>query len=693
MALPPVRLEFAPDGQTLAVLKMNGKLDVRNVADGKFIVLRTIDIAERAPSYPALVFAPDGKSLFVTMPGHDIGHFDYQTGKRLTQFDYPTKDNGGYGALALSADAKVVAGMCQYAQHVDVYQATGKWLCSFGGNLPRVFQVWLTPDGKHVLASVDQTDLGVFDAATGKRVRTLGGHNTSIFRIAFSPDGKTMASADNAVIRLWDTATLKPLHDYESHRGYNVVVRYSPDGKTLVSQSYGEGSTLGASARVWDAATGKELKRVGLDADTTWSPGALSGDGRILAHARQGDKIRVSDVATKKVLLEIEDLYLCSQLALTADGTRLMLFLLNGQPNGIGTKVQLWDVPGGRMLAQLVGPGDVEGGAFDSAGRTLLVWRGRGDKRELTCFDVASGRKLPRANIKPIAEGPVALAPCGWYIAESAWKGGPVVLREAASGKSLGELAVRDHHVQELAFSADGRFLAGATAEGAVFVWDAVTAQEIVCLQGHRGLVTSVAWSPDSKRLASGGIDLTILVWDAAAWRTALVRSTETLPAKEMDELWERLADADALWAASAVKRLVRASKETLALLKDRLKPAAPQELARLKELVAQLNHDKFAMREAAQRELEKGGDAALALLYKVLEEKPTLEMRQRVEKILQKIEVGPAPPETLRQLRALAALEMQNSPDSRAVLEALANGDDGAWLTREARAALKRLR
>jgi WD40 repeat protein len=688
---PNVRLEFAPDGQTLAVLKINGKLDVRNVADGKGIVLRTIDIAGRAPSYPALIFAPDGKSFLVSMPGHDIGHFDYQTGKRLMQFDYPMKDNGGYGALAISADAKVVAGMCQYAQHVDVYEAGGKWRCSFGGNLPSVFQVWLMPDGKHVLASLDQSRLGVFDATTGKQVRTLDGHNTSIFRTAFSPDGKTMATADNAVIRLWDTATFKPLHDYESHRGYNVMVRYSPNGKTLVSQSYGEGSTLGAGARVWDAATGKELKRIGWDADGPWSLGAVSGDGQVLAHARQGDKTRITEVATKKVLREIDDRYVCTQLALNADGTRLMLFLLNFQPGGIGSKVQLWDVTDGRMLAQLVGPGDVEGGAFDNAGRTLLVWRGRGDERELTCFDVATGRKFPRSTVKPIAAGHVALAPCGWYVATSTWKGGPVVLREAASSKMLGELAVRDHRIQELAFSGDGRLLAGATAEGAVLVWDALTGQEVACLEGHRGLVTSVAWSPDGKRLVSGGIDLTILVWDAQAWRSNLMRSTEVLPAKEMDQLWQRLADADALRAAPAVQQLVRASKATLALLKDRLKPAAPEELARLKELVAQLNHDKFAVRVAAQRELEKGGDAALALLHKVLDDKPALEVRLRVEKILQKIEVGPVTPETLRQLRALAALQMQNSPDSRAVLDALAHGDPHAWLTLEARAALKR--
>jgi hypothetical protein len=47
---------------------------------------------------------------------------------------------------------------------------------------------------------------------------------------------------------------------------------------------------------------------------------------------------------------------------------------------------------------------------------------------------------------------------------------------------------------------------------------------------------------------------------------------------------------------------------------------------------------------------------------------------------------------EPLRTLRAVAVLERAGTPESRRLLETLAEGVPGAWLTREAKAACDRL-
>ena len=53
----------------------------------------------------------------------------------------------------------------------------------------------------------------------------------------------------------------------------------------------------------------------------------------------------------------------------------------------------------------------------------------------------------------------------------------------------------------------------------------------------------------------------------------------------------------------------------------------------------------------------------------------------------------GPiAPPEVLRTLRAIAALERVGTPEARAVLERMARGNPGAIETRDAKSALDRL-
>jgi WD40 repeat protein len=71
-----------------------------------------------------------------------------------------------------------------------------------------------------------------------------------------------------------------------------------------------------------------------------------------------------------------------------------------------------------------------------------------------------------------------------------------------------------------MAYSPDGRWLAGSRPDGSVrvgtvTVWDAETGQAIWTLPGHTGVISNVAFSPDGRWLASGSFDKTVRVWDA----------------------------------------------------------------------------------------------------------------------------------------------------------------------------------
>jgi hypothetical protein len=68
-----------------------------------------------------------------------------------------------------------------------------------------------------------------------------------------------------------------------------------------------------------------------------------------------------------------------------------------------------------------------------------------------------------------------------------------------------------------------------------------------------------------------------------------------------------------------------------------------------------------------------------------------SLEVRQRVERLLKKM-VGQTGGEPVRELRVVETLELAGGPEARQVLQTLAAGAPEARLTREARAALKRL-
>jgi len=67
--------------------------------------------------------------------------------------------------------------------------------------------------------------------------------------------------------------------------------------------------------------------------------------------------------------------------------------------------------------------------------------------------------------------------------------------------------------------SSNGRYLASASADKSVKLWDVTTGREIHTLTGHASDVSSIAFSPDSRWLASGSWDKTIKIWDVQTGR------------------------------------------------------------------------------------------------------------------------------------------------------------------------------
>ena len=127
-------------------------------------------------------------------------------------------------------------------------------------------------------------------------------------------------------------------------------------------------------------------------------------------------------------------------------------------------------------------------------------------------------------------------------------------------------------------------------------------------------------------------------------------------------------------------------------MLKERLRPAESVTAKRLHKLLADLNADEFAVREAATRELEKLGERAEPALSAALKDRPALEVRKRIEELLRRLYGRKLSPERLRELRALRVLEQIGSTEARAVLQTLAKGPADARLTQEVKASLLRL-
>ena len=106
----------------------------------------------------------------------------------------------------------------------------------------------------------------------------------------------------------------------------------------------------------------------------------------------------------------------------------------------------------------------------------------------------------------------VAWSPDGSRIVTGS-AGDGVRVWDAVTGESLLSLE-GDDWVRSVAWSPDGRRIVTGSAVDGVWVWDAVTGEELLSLE-HGHWVGSVAWSPDGSRIAAGFDGDGVRVWDA----------------------------------------------------------------------------------------------------------------------------------------------------------------------------------
>jgi hypothetical protein len=471
------------------------------------------------------------------------------------------------------------------------------------------------------------------------------------------------------VARLWDAATGKPLPWCLAHQGFVRSCAFSSDGELLVTGSGKSDHSL----RLWETATGKELRRFVIeDLDRLGKHGV---HGVLVCH-------------------------------LSADGKHLAAVSTFWDPaqNRNCNQMSVWDARTGELLKRRAfagGPNE----RFTPDGEGVTV-HGR---YSLTIEQTTTGRELVK--ISGDLGHPVTFSPDGTLVAvgihetldkpdRGRFRLKGVRMAEVASGQELFHI---EGWIEFVAFSADGRLLATADPKG-LRIWDAVSGQQLFQRAWPEGLpstgaltpIGSLVFLPGGRAMATGMGDGTVLVWDLAADALPVVPKREfrneeaNLGREELDALWSVLA-GDARTAQLAIRNMVGAPVQAVALLKERLQPVAEVEQQQVQQLIADLDSERFVTRTTASRELAKMGEQTEPALRKVLTGKPSLEMRERVEQLLTALRTVPSGP-VLRALRAIEALERIGTQEARRVLEAMAKGAHDARLTQEAEASLERL-
>ncbi|KAF4966774.1 hypothetical protein FSARC_5591 [Fusarium sarcochroum] len=90
--------------------------------------------------------------------------------------------------------------------------------------------------------------------------------------------------------------------------------------------------------------------------------------------------------------------------------------------------------------------------------------------------------------------------------------------------------------ISQVRISPNGRFIASASADATVKIWDAATGEHMDTLVGHMAGVSCLAWTPDSNTIATGSDDKAIRLWDRVTGRPKTT-ARKTVAGQEMAPL------------------------------------------------------------------------------------------------------------------------------------------------------------
>jgi RNA polymerase sigma factor (sigma-70 family) len=738
---------FSPDGKTVATGNSDTTIRLWDVATGR--QLWRVRVPD-AWAVECVAFSPDGKALASgDRVGHSVRLWAASTGEEIGRLGGHQK---WIHAVAFSPDGRVVAAGGK-DNAIRIWEvASGKQIHRLNAGEGRwVWSVAFSPDGKTLVSAGRDKDVQLWDVSTGRLVRQWPAAKHVIRGVAFSPDGHCLAVAGlDPGLAVWDAATGKALREYAGSHAYESAncVAFSPDGRTLVSGSSAGSIQLwdretgreicplaepqGAPAqfvfsrdgralvsvssaglvRRWEVATGREISRFASDAGTTVDPWVwvsslvLCPDGKTLVAGKSDGAVGFWDLATGKQLRQVGG-ELAKALRESQDRVQLAVLAPDGQTlacASLQARLYLLDLvtdkllyPHGPITDQMA-----QALAFSPDGKLLALYANAGDGPLIQLWEVTTGKELRRLPSPKQGVQSLAFSADGKLLASGGWLDRSVHLWEVATGRPLQQfdwqptlhppprMQVSFDGALALAFSPDNRVLAVSYSDREIRLWELASGRERRRLKGHQGMAWTLAFSADGAVLASGD-KATIVAWDVYGAGTAGRPGAAEPALAELEDWWADLARGDAARADRAMRSLPAVLRQTVSLLRARLRPSrAPEE--RIAQLIADLDSEQFEVRKNAVVGLEKLGGLARPALRRALAGEPPLEVRRQIEQLLQKERMTLPPGDGLREVRAAEVLERLGSTEARQLLQSLAKGAPEARLTREAKASLERL-
>jgi WD40 repeat protein len=334
-------------------------------------------------------------------------------------------------------------------------------------------------------------------------------HEDTVTAVVFARDCKKVISAGlDKTTRVWDVATGEELKKLVGNAAGVRALSLSRDGKLL--------ATVDTTILLWDLASGKKLRHIECNSKELGVV-CFSPDGARIAWIGDDNTICINETATGKESLRLPSLPAhVRSLDFTPNGQELFAGSIDGC-------ITFWDARTGKRL---------RGWRHDNLAFAVLSPNGRSLASTtfdaVTCvWDVASG-KLTRT-LEREAGGVCSLAyspDCRILATGNALY--DITLWDASRAKVIRRLRGHSGEVICVAFSRDGKLLVSGSRDRTIRVWNVMDGKEIRPFPHHGGALTCLAFSPSGEYIATGCDDKKVRLWQASTGRQLCIMAGHT---------------------------------------------------------------------------------------------------------------------------------------------------------------------
>ncbi|MBC7948221.1 MAG: WD40 repeat domain-containing protein [Chitinophagaceae bacterium] len=303
--------------------------------------------------------------------------------------------------------------------------------------------------------------------------KTFAGHDDDVWAVQFSPDGSLIASGSvdsTVILRTLDGRMVKKFKHPEGVTGLAI----SRDGNFVVTSSYD------GIPRIWKISD-STMREFHGHKGTVWTID-ISPDGRNLASGGEDGVVRIWNTETGQVIHELK-------------GHALNVWSVKFSPDGatlasgsFDKKIILWEVESGRLRQSISGHTQaVVAIAYSNDGKTVAS---TSDDKTIRLWNSSDGKPLrtlkgPREHVQAVTFSPDDTR----------------LLTGGRDKPNSGEFLQN--------FFGDSKMNPGVSMR----LWDIATGDILQTFSGHENDANDVAFSADGKWIVSGSADNTVQMW------------------------------------------------------------------------------------------------------------------------------------------------------------------------------------